>query len=176
MAPNTPPPSGGQPAGDRFRVDPAPDGDQTSWKRVLTSLIERIGEIKEYGSYYAATQVDAVKAKATWLVIYAVLGIVAAIIGTAALVTVGVLLIAGIAGGLGELFGRLWLGQLVTAILVLAIIGVGAVVGMKVLRGSLKRKLMAKYEQRHQDQRRRYGTDVPGRAQERQEQQAVQGL
>jgi len=178
MAPNTPPPSGGPAASDRFRTasDAPTDGQSDSWKRIMTSLIERIGEIREYGSYYLSTQVDAVKTKVTWLAIYAVLGVIAAIIGTAALVTVGVLLITGIAGGLGDLFGRLWLGQLVTALLVLTLIGVGAVVGMKVLRGSLKRKLMAKYEQRHQDQRQRYGSDIPGRAQERQEQQAVEGL
>lgn len=150
-----------------------PAGGDDSWKAVLGSMIERLGEIREYASYYLSTRTDAIKTKITWLVVYVVLGIVGAIIGTAALVTIGVLLINGIAGGFAALFGSVWLGQLVTAVLLLTLIGIGVYVGVKVLRISLKRKLMAKYEQRHQDQRRRYGADVLQRAAERQEQQPV---
>lgn len=135
------------------------------------SMIERLGEIKEYASYYASVQTDAIKGKITWIGVYAALGVVGAVIGAGVLVTIGVLLITGIAGGLGELFGRAWLGQLVTAIGLLALLGIGVFVGLKLLRNSLKRKLMAKYEQRHQEQRRRYGSDVGQRAAERQQHQ-----
>jgi len=177
MAPNPPPskPFSPGPYGGRMGPDEIPPADmQDSWKDVTSSILERLGEIREYAGYYVSTQTDAIKNKVTWLVVYAVLGIVGAIIGTAALATIGVLLINGIAGGLAALFGgRVWLGQLVTAVLLLGLIGIGAFVGMKMLRSSLKRKLMAKYEQRHQDQRKRYGSDVLQRAAERQEQQAV---
>ncbi len=173
---SSPPPSPAPdpaPAGGRMGEESTPQSDEHSWKRVFELIVERLGEIREYATYYLSTKTDAVKSSITWLLVYALLGIVAAIIGAAVLVTVGVLLITGIAGGLGQLFGYPWLGQLVTAVLMLGIIGVGAWIGMKMLRNTLTRKLMAKYEQRHEEQRRRFGADVLQRAAERQEQQAV---
>ncbi|QOV91493.1 hypothetical protein [Humisphaera borealis] len=174
MAPNPPPdPVPPASAGGRFSDEPTASPND-SWKEAIASVIERIGEIREYASYYVAAQTDSIKTKATWIAIYIGLGVVAAVIAIAALATLGVLLISGIAGGLGELFGRAWLGHLVTAVGLLALFGIGTWVGLKVLRSSLKRKLMAKYEQRHQEQRRRYGSDVGQRAAEREHAQPDQ--
>lgn len=153
------------------RIPDEPPPDSPSWKEVLDSLIERLGEIREYSSYYVSTKTDAVRNKLTWIAIYAALGVVAAVIGLAVLATLGVMLISGIAGGFGELFGRAWLGQLVTAAGLLLVLGLGVMVGLKVLQRSVKRKLMARYEQRHQEQRRRYGSDVVQRSSERERQE-----
>jgi hypothetical protein len=129
-------------------------------KSAFATMGERFAEIREYASYYAATKTDALKTKITTLVIYAVLGIVAGIVGLAVLATAGVMLVRGIAGALGEAFGRPWLGELVTALGLLMILAVGAFVGLKVVTGTFKKKLVAKYEQRHKEQRERFGADV----------------
>lgn len=157
----------------RFPPDePNGRGAPASWREVLASMVERLGEIRDYVGYYAETKSDGVKQQAIWAGIYAALGILAGLIGAAVLVTATVLLVNGIAGGLAALFGhREWLGQLVTGLLLLGLFAGGAVVGLKVLRASFKKKLRAKYEQRHQEQRGRFGADVPQRARERQEQQ-----
>ncbi|MDB5297472.1 MAG: hypothetical protein JWO31_3455 [Phycisphaerales bacterium] len=172
--PGQSPPGYRPPGADGHTHDGSSAQRFASWQEVSASLVERVGEIREYVGYYAATKTDAIKQQAIWVGVYAVLGVVAAVVGLAALVTTGVLLMTGIAGALGALFGgRPWLGQLVTAVLVLALIGVGAVVGMKVLAGTFRKSLRAKYDQRHEDQRARFGADVPQRARERQAQEAA---
>jgi hypothetical protein len=172
-APGVAPQTGSPHAGRFPPEEPNGSGAHASWKDATTSILERIGEIREYVSYYAETKTDGIKQSAIWAGIYAALGILGGLIGAAVLVTAAVLLVNGIAGGLGALFGgRAWLGQLVTGLLLLGGLAVGVVVGLKVLRSSFKKKLRAKYEQRHQDQRARFGADVPQRARERQDQPA----
>ena len=139
-----------------------------SVKASAATLSERFGEIREYASYYFSTKTDALKSKLTWLAIYAALGIVGVIVGLAVVATAGVLLVRGIAHGLGAAFGRPWLGELVTGLGLLLLLGLGIFIGLKVLTGTFKRKLMAKYEQRHKDQRERFGADVLQRARESQ--------
>jgi len=140
-----------------------------SVKSSFATIGERFGEIREYASYYVSTKTDALKSKVTWLAIYAALGIIGAIVGVAVLATAGVLLVRGIADGLGAAFDRPWLGELVTGLGILLLLGIGVVVGLKILSGTFKRKLMAKYEQRHQEQRERFGSDVLERAREAQQ-------
>jgi hypothetical protein len=80
-------------------------------------------------------------------------------------VTAVVLLCRGIAGGLGALFGgRLWLGELVTAILFLAIIGAGVWFGLGRVTKASRERTVKKYASRQQQQRARFGTDVRERS------------
>jgi len=140
-----------------------------SAKASAATIGERFGEIREYASYYLATKTDALKSKLVWIAIYAALAIVGGIVGIAVLATAGVLLVRGIADGLGAAFGKPWLGELVTGLGLLLLLGLGVVIGLKVMSGSFKRKLMAKYEQRHQEQRERFGADVLERARDAQQ-------
>ena len=138
-------------------------------KSTFAKVADRLGEIRDYAGYYAETKTDALKVKATTLAVYAALGVVGAVVGLAALATAGVFLVSGLAKGLTALFGgQAWLGELVTGLGLLVLLGVGAFIGLKVLTGSTKRKLMAKYEQRHQDQRAKFDTDVLQRSREAQ--------
>lgn len=166
----TPPPPGRDPAADASaaaaEAKAAFDEVRATAKSTVAKVADRLGEIRDYAGYYADTKVDAIKAKATTYAVYAALGIVGAVVGLAALATAGVLLVSGIAHALAALFNSVWLGELVTGLGLLALLGVGAVVGLKVLTASTKRKLMAKYEKRHQDQRAKFGADVLQRSQE----------
>ena len=85
----------------------------------------------------------------------------------AIIATAAGLMIVGIAEGLGRLFGdRYWLGDLVTGLLVLSVIGGAAWFMMKKLTGSWRSQTVKKYEQRKQTQRVRFGHDVKDRATE----------
>ncbi len=121
----------------------------------------RLREVIEFASYYASAQADRLKLTAINLAMFAILGAVAAFVGVAVVLTAGVLLVVGVAGGLGALFGgRLWLGDLVTAVVVLGALLAGTVVVFKMVTGSTRRKLVSAYEQRKSQQRTNLGTDV----------------
>src|SRR6476646_4187897 len=75
------------------------------------------GELKEYAGYYVAAKLDSYKTSAVNLGIYAVLGLMGAVVGSAILATAAVLLLWGLADGLGSLSAHLfnspnwhWLG------------------------------------------------------------------
>jgi len=137
-------------------------------KSAFATMGERFGEIREYASYYASTKTDAIKNKITWIVVYAVLGIVGGVVGLAVLATAGVMLVRSIGAALNKAFDSVWLGDFVTSIALLVLLAVGAIVGMKILSGTFKKKLVAKYEQRHKEQRERFGADVQQRSREAQ--------
>lgn len=184
VMPTTPPrdPAAAAAAAAATSTEPPGSGDGDSAKQKMneakaaaksafSTMTDRFNEIREYAGYYVSTKTDALKNKITMLVIYAVLGIVAGVVGLAVLATAGVLLVRGIAEALGAAFGKQWLGDLVTSIGLLILLAGGAFIGLKVLSGTFKRKLMAKYEQRHQEQRERFGTDVFQRSREAQQQE-----
>jgi hypothetical protein len=126
-----------------------------------------IDELKEYASYYLAAKVDGLKRTVRSIGLYAVLGVVGLLVGGAIIATAAGLIIVGIAEGLGRLFGeRYWLGDLVTGLLVLGVIGGGVWFMVKKLTGSWRSQTIKKYEQRKQTQRVRFGHNVNERARE----------
>lgn len=128
-----------------------------------------VAQLKEYATYFLSTKVDGVRASVRNTALYAVLGLGAALTAAAAIVTGVVLLIGGVATGLGWLFGqRFWLGNLVTGLLVLILFAAGAYVGLSYLLKSFRRNLVNKYEQRQQWERGQFGRDVRQAAQQSQ--------
>ena len=126
---------------------------------------KRFGEIREYLAYYVAVQTDAMKLRLRNGLFYAVLGIVALLAASAAVVVAVTLLLTGIAHGLGSLLGsRDWLGDLIVGIVILGVIAIAARVGINMTIGSSRKKTVEKYESRKRDQRNRFGHDVQQRA------------
>lgn len=126
------------------------------------AALHQIGELKEIGGYFVAAKVDALKLTVRTLIAYAVLGILGLFIGAAALVTATVLLLTGLSGALGALFGgRAWAGAIVVSLVILAAVGLGAWIGIKRMTGSSRKQTVKKYESRQQDQRSRYGHSIP---------------
>lgn len=161
-APGTDGPAAG--AANDFRA--SVDSVRAAATSAIGTIGERLGEIREFAGYYVDTKTDAVKVKLTTYGIYAGLGVVGGIVGVAALATAGVLIVRGMAEGLGAAFGHQWLGDLVTGLGLVLLLAVGGLVTLKILTASFKRKMVAKYEQRRQDQRSRFGTDVHQRGHE----------
>lgn len=122
-------------------------------------------ELKEYAGHYVGAKVDGVKRTVRNIGLYAALGIVGAIAGGAIVATAAGLLVVGIADLLTRLFGgREWLGEIVTALLVLGAIGGAAWYMMNKLTGTWRSQTIKKYEQRKQSQREQFGHDLTRRA------------
>jgi len=139
--------------------------DDQSPAEAFKDLSTRIGEIGEYFSYWLAAKSDGIKLTIRNVGVMAAVGIVGAIAGGAFVASAMVLLCVGIAHGLGTLFGgRMWLGDIVAAILFLAILGGGIWFGMNRLTKASRERTVKKYDARQQQQRARYGTDVHQRA------------
>ena len=134
----------------------------------LKDAAARFGEIKEYAGYLVAAKLDGWKASLRNLGIYAALGLVGAIVGGALMATAAVLLLVGIAHGLGDLlWDKWWLGDLIVGLVVLGGAAAGIILGMKKLTGTFKKQLVAKYEDRQRQQRVNFGHDVEERAVQR---------
>jgi hypothetical protein len=125
----------------------------------------KLAELKEYVAYYAAVRVDMLKVTIRNLGIYAALGVVGLIAAGAMVVTAVVLLLQGIAGAFAQLIPRFpWLGNLITAVLVLGAMAVGIVIVMKKLTGTFRSQTVKKYEERTRRERQQFGHDVHERA------------
>jgi hypothetical protein len=173
--PPPPPPTSPPPAGSREHPFPPaaspPDPTDDDGKNPAAEAFQRIkrdvDELKAYAGHYIAAKLDGIKRTVRNIGLYAALGIVGLIAGGAIVATAAGLLIVGLAGLLGRLFGdRAWLGDIVTGLLVLGVIGIGAWWMMNKLTNTWRTQTVKKYEQRKQSQRERFGHDVPGRAAE----------
>jgi hypothetical protein len=125
----------------------------------------RIGELKEFASYYVGAKLDGIKVTVRNVGIYAALGIVGLIAASAIITTSVVLLLGGLAWGIGAIFekDRPWVGAIVVGLLVLGGLAGGIIFGMKKLTNTFRKQLVQKYENRQRDQRINFGEDVRGR-------------
>jgi hypothetical protein len=145
---------------------PFTDGDAapSSPGDAFAAAAARLAEIKDYASYYLAAKLDSYKSSAKSLVLYAVLGLLAAVAGTAVLATAGVLTVRGIAEGLTLLFGYAWIADLVTGVVLLAaILGTAYFLVARIL-GKSRSATVKKYQDLQRQQLAKHGHNVHERA------------
>ncbi len=165
-SPTQDPTAPGTPSSSTDRRGPDPVTDDESPSEAFHHAKNRISELAEYISYYISAKLDGIKLSLRNMAIFAGLGIVGLIAGGAMIFTAITLLLLGIAGGLGRLFGdRLWLGGLVTGLLVLALIAAGTIFVLRSIGKSSRERTGKKYAARQQQQRAKFGQDVQQRAQ-----------
>ena len=139
--------------------------DEQTPADAMADVKVRLSELSEYAGYLLSAKIDGIKLAIRNAGLYAALGVVGALAGGVFVVTTIVLLCRGVAGGLGALFGgRLWLGELVTAVVFLAILAGGAWFMMNRLTKASRERTVKKYASRQQQQRARFGTDIHERA------------
>jgi hypothetical protein len=148
-------PAADGPTPGHTRPDPdKPNPAVDAFNRIKCDL----DELKEYGSYFLAARIDGIKQSIRNVGLYAALGLLGLIIAGAILATAAGLIVVGIGQALGALFGgRLWLGYLVTGVVILAVVGIGAWMLTRKLTGAWRSSTIKKYEQRKATQRIRFG-------------------
>lgn len=147
------------------RLGPDAVTDDQAPPEALKDIGTRISEIGEYASYFITAKLDGIKLSLRNLGMMAVLGVVGLIAGAAFIVTLVVMLLRGIAYGLGDLlWDKVWLGELITSVLFLTLMVVGVMMRMKKLTNSSRERTAKKYAARQQHERIKYGTDVHQRA------------
>jgi hypothetical protein len=157
---------GGKPTSGSSSTSGRETADEQSPAQAFADVKIRVQELSEYAGYLISAKIDGIKLAVRNAGIYAALGVIGALAGGAFVVTLIVLLLRGIAGGLGVLFGgRFWLGELVTSVVFLALLGVGVFIVMGRLTKASRERTAKKYASRQQQQRARFGTDVAERAQ-----------
>jgi len=141
-----------------------PDGAPTDH---FKAAMQHITELKEYASYFVAAKVDGIKVSMRNAAIYAALGIIGAVAGGTVVVVAVTLLLIGAAHAIGAALGdRYWLGDLIIGLFVLIVIGIGAMIGLKMLARSFHKSTVNKYEARQHQQQLTFGHDVREQAQE----------
>ena len=131
----------------------------------LGKVSARLAEIKDYVAYYVSAKLDSYKSSAKSAALWAVVGLLGAVAGTAVLATAGVLVVVGIAEGLTQLFGgRAWLGDLVTGVALLAIVLGTTFLMVRRMLGQSRLATAKKYEALRRQQMAKHGHDVHERA------------
>jgi hypothetical protein len=149
------------------RLGPDTVTDDQAPPEAIKDIGTRISELGEYVNYYIGAKVDGIKLSLRNVGIMAGLGVIGAMAAGGFIVTLMVLLLRGIAYGLGDLlWDKWWLGELITAVLFLGALGVGVMIAMKKLTKSSRERTAKKYAARQQQERIKFGTDVHQRAQE----------
>jgi hypothetical protein len=142
-------------AGTPGADQPAPGPDAA--KKVL----DQVAELREYAAYLAAVKLDSLKLTLRKLLIFAALGIVAAIAGVVAICLAVTQVLYGIADGLGLLFGEhYWAGHLLTGALVIGGTALSVVLMVRKVTGASREGTLRKYEIRKSQQKAQYGRDI----------------
>jgi hypothetical protein len=155
------------------QTDRSTDGDRKTDQNGASSdsprdaaadLGERFSELKEYASYYISAKTDGVRLSIKKVGMYAVLGMVGLIAAMAVIATSAVLLIVGLGGAIGALFGIRWLGDIIIGLIVLVGLGLGVKAIMGAMIGKWHRQTVEKYESRQRQQAVEFGRNVHERA------------
>lgn len=158
------------PVEDAYRVDPdaaakaRADGNG-SGAASFKDVMRDVGELKEYATYLVSAKLDGIKVSLRNLALYAALGILGAVAGVAILATSAVLLLSGLSGMLGTLFGgRYNLSAFLVGLLVLGGILGGTWLMLGKITKASRQRTVEKYESRKHEQRANYGHDVAERS------------
>lgn len=149
---------GGPPTGD---TGPKPSGS------TVRKVLEGIAEVREYAAHFFAARKDAARLKLRRVLVLAALGVVAALAFVTLVSAALVILLLGLAQGLGEMLGgRAWLGQVIAGAGVLVLVTAAIAVGLAALRRASFRRTVARYELRQARQRAAFGRDASARGPE----------
>ena len=129
-------------------------------QEVYQRISRLLAELKEYGTYFLMAKSDRLKVSARQAGVFAVLGLMGVVALCAALATGVVLTLLGVMFALAALFGVLWAGALLAGVLTLALLALGAWIGIASMTRSSRLKTVNKYEQRQQWERGQLGRTV----------------
>jgi len=131
------------------------------------TLLQQYGELVEYGSHFVHAKLDGIKVSIRQTAVWTVLGIMGGIALVAIIVTAIVLLLTGLATGIGLAFGgRLWLGSVVVGLMLLIMLGLGCLVGVRLFFKYSREQKVQYYGERQLQQRAQFGRNAADHATE----------
>jgi len=173
FAQDSPKPANGRQAPDRQSTEdgPAPnataDLEQTekTMPDVPKQLLNQLRELGEYLSYFVTAKIDIAKLSLRHVVLWAVLAALGFFVVSALIAIASLLMLSGIAEGLGGLFGnRPWVGNFITGSLLLAGLGLGLYCTVVQWNRFARERTAEKYERRQARQQAQFGRHVADRA------------
>lgn len=127
----------------------------------IERLHAQFEELVDYVRLYLSARADALVASLRRLGLWLVVGAVGLVVTFAMLTAAAVIGILGIADLVGQALGeRPWAGYVVTGFGLLAIVALGLLAAVLVLRRSFRNQTVEKYARRHREQRTRFGHDA----------------
>ncbi|HTW93635.1 MAG TPA: hypothetical protein VMD30_02500 [Tepidisphaeraceae bacterium] len=105
-----------------------------------------VRQLLDYVSLFISAKIDAIRALGRSIALLAALGVAALIIGAGVLAAAGVMIVLAAARGFSELFGMVWLGDLVAGLIFIILFAGGALIAYKVVTARAYRNTRAKYE------------------------------
>src|SRR5277367_2234445 len=118
---------------------------QASPSESLGAAGRDLRDLLDYFSRFISAKVDSLWSTGRTLGFFAALAVVALVMVLGIVGAAGVMIVVGIAEGLTKLFGRAWLGDLASGLLVLGVILGGGYVGIKIVLGRSLRRIRQKY-------------------------------
>ncbi|MDP9173877.1 MAG: hypothetical protein M3O30_08430 [Planctomycetota bacterium] len=157
-----------EPPRPRTSADTNPDGRKSAsdapTEEVFSEISTRLSELRAYSRYYLQAHIDLIKIALRKGVVFLALAVVATVASAGLIVTAVVLICDGIADGLATLFRSRWLGELVTGVLVIAVLVAAIWFVVNKIFGLSHAKTMARFEAMRNEQRADFGHDVKNRA------------
>jgi hypothetical protein len=144
-----------------------PSEQDQSAAAAFHTLLQQYGELVAYGSHFVHATLDGIKVSIRQAVVWTVLGIMGGIALVAVIVTAIVLLLTGLATGIGLAFGgQLWLGSVVVGLVLLIILSLGCLVGVRVFFKHAREQKVRDYGERQLQQRAQFGRSAADHATE----------
>jgi flagellar basal body-associated protein FliL len=127
----------------------------------LKLLVKQLHELGEYVSYYVTAKTDSAKLSLRNTVLWISFAVLGFVIVAGLIITAAWFLLNGIAEGVSVLFGgRLWVGNIVTGVLLLVGLGFAMYYTVAARRMTSRERMVRKYEQRQARQQAQFGRNV----------------
>lgn len=134
--------------------------EKSAERDALKLLIAQLDQLREYASLFVTARIDSAKASIRSAILGLILAAFGAVAVTSLVVTASVFVLSGVAQGLGRLFGdHPWIGTLLTGLVTLTGIGIGALGAIAARRNRDLKKAVEKYGARRAKQRVQFGDD-----------------
>ena len=147
------------------RAYTAPEEQEPSPPEALRRLQQQFEALQAYFMHFVSAKVDGVRLSAQQTGLWAALGLVGLVALAGLVVTAIVLLLSGVAAGLGRLFdGQLWLGQVIVGGGTLILLTLGILIGVRAWQSRSRQQKVQQYDERQLQQRAAFGHSVADRA------------
>jgi hypothetical protein len=140
---------------------------EPSAAEALHLLQQQFGELRAYFSHFANAKIDELKSSGRHIALWIIMGCVGAVALITMIMVAVVLLLTGLATGLGMALGNtLWLGQVMVGLGLLILCALVALLGCRRVHSRARTERVQDYAERQLRQRAQFGHSVADRAHE----------